>query len=73
MPLFGKAQKTPAEVVKTLKDAILALDKGDKKADKVSLVNLRFIGHIVQNVNYFNFSLARQVDLMQSDLINLSF
>ncbi|XP_014671574.1 PREDICTED: protein Mo25-like [Priapulus caudatus] len=36
MPLFGKAQKTPAEVVKALRDAILALDKGDKKADKAS-------------------------------------
>lgn len=36
MPLFGKHSKNPAEVVKTLKDALNALDKVDKKAEKVS-------------------------------------
>lgn len=36
MPLFGKHNKNPAEVVKTLKDALNALDKVDRKAEKVS-------------------------------------
>lgn len=35
MPLFGKSQKSPTEVVKALKDALIALERGDKKSDKV--------------------------------------
>lgn len=35
MPLFGKSQKSPAEVVKALKEAMLSLEKGDKKVEKV--------------------------------------
>lgn len=35
MPLFGKSQKNPVEVVKQLKDAVVALEKGDKKLEKV--------------------------------------
>ncbi|KAJ8980312.1 hypothetical protein NQ317_005233 [Molorchus minor] len=34
MPLFGKSQKGPAEVVKALKEAVNSLEKGDKKAEK---------------------------------------
>ena len=34
MPLFGKSAKSPAEVVKSLKEAISALERGDKKAEK---------------------------------------
>lgn len=34
MPLFGKSQKTPAELVKALKEAVTALERGDKKAEK---------------------------------------
>lgn len=34
MPLFGKSQKSPAEVVKALKDAVNALEKGEKKGEK---------------------------------------
>ena len=34
MPLFGKSQKTPAELVKALKEAVNALERGDKKAEK---------------------------------------
>lgn len=34
MPLFGKSAKSPAEVVKSLKEAINALERGDKKAEK---------------------------------------
>lgn len=43
MPLFGKSQKSPAEVVKALKEAVTSLEKGDKKLEKVreQLWNLR--------------------------------
>lgn len=34
MPLFGKSQKSPAEVVKALKEAVNALERGDKKVEK---------------------------------------
>jgi calcium binding protein 39 len=34
MPLFGKSQKSPAEVVKALKEAVNALERGDKKFEK---------------------------------------
>lgn len=37
MPLFGGKSKNPAEIVKALKESILALEKGDaKKSEKVS-------------------------------------
>jgi hypothetical protein len=36
MPLFGKSQKSPAEVVKALKEAVNALERGDRKAEKAS-------------------------------------
>lgn len=35
MPLFGKSQKSPSEIVKQLKDAVSALERGDKKLEKV--------------------------------------
>lgn len=38
MPLFGKSQKSPAEVVKALKEAVASLEKGDKKLEKVILI-----------------------------------
>jgi len=34
MPLFGKSQKTPVELVKSLKEAINALEAGDRKVEK---------------------------------------
>lgn len=34
MPLFGKSQKSPSEIVKQLKEAVNCLEKGDKKAEK---------------------------------------
>lgn len=37
MPLFGKSQKNPVEVVKQIKEAVVALEKGDKKLEKVSV------------------------------------
>ena len=35
MPLFGKSHKTPADIVKTLKENMAILVKQDKKTDKV--------------------------------------
>lgn len=40
MPLFGKSQKNPVEVVKQIKEAVVALEKGDKKLEKVSIHNI---------------------------------
>lgn len=37
MPLFGKSQKSPAEVVKALKEAVNALERGEKKLEKVGI------------------------------------
>ncbi|CAG2116170.1 unnamed protein product [Medioppia subpectinata] len=34
MPLFGKSSKSPYELIKSLSEALTALEKGDKKADK---------------------------------------
>ncbi|KAH7642796.1 calcium binding protein Mo25 [Dermatophagoides farinae] len=34
MPLFGKSTKSPFELIKSLQEALLALEKGDKKAEK---------------------------------------
>lgn len=34
MPLFGKSQKTPVEVIKTLKESLNIIERGDKKSDK---------------------------------------
>ena len=39
MPLFGKSSKSPSDVVRNLKDALLTLEKGGqdaKKQEKVS-------------------------------------
>ncbi|OTF73119.1 Mo25-like protein [Euroglyphus maynei] len=34
MPLFGKSTKSPFELIKSLQEALLALEKGDRKAEK---------------------------------------
>lgn len=46
MPLFGKSQKNPVEVVKQIKEAVVALEKGDKKLEKVR-IQLNITVHIV--------------------------
>ena len=35
MPLWGKSQKSPTDVVRAIRDGLTALEKGDKKTDKV--------------------------------------
>jgi calcium binding protein 39 len=34
LPLFGKSHKSPPDIVKNLKDALLLIEKGDKKSEK---------------------------------------
>ncbi|KAF7491399.1 Protein Mo25 [Sarcoptes scabiei] len=34
MPLFGKSTKSPYELIKSVQEALLALEKGDKKTEK---------------------------------------
>jgi len=36
MPLFGKSHKSPTEIIRNLRDALLAIEKGEKKSDKVA-------------------------------------
>ena len=36
MPLWGKSQKNPVDVVKAIKEGLVALERGDKKSEKVS-------------------------------------
>lgn len=38
MPLFGKSHKSPADIVRTLKENLAILVKQDKKTDKVENV-----------------------------------
>jgi len=37
MPLFGKSQKNPVEVVKQIKEAVVALENYNLKLEKVSI------------------------------------
>ncbi|CAG2249462.1 protein Mo25-like [Mytilus galloprovincialis] len=49
MPLFGKSQKSPQDVVKSLKEALLAVSKGstgEKKADKATEDISKNLAHI---------------------------
>lgn len=34
MPLFGKSQKNPAELVRALRESVVSLEAGDRKAEK---------------------------------------
>lgn len=43
MPLFGKSHKSPADIVKALKDNLSILVKQDKKTEKVNLSFLSFV------------------------------
>ena len=40
MPLFGKSSKSPSDVVRNLKDALITLEKGGQDAKKQEKVNL---------------------------------
>lgn len=48
MPLFGKSQKSPQELVKALKEAVNSLERGDKKAEKAQEdVSKNLVSHLL--------------------------
>ena len=56
MPLFGKSSKSPSDVVRNLKDALLTLEKGGqdaKKQEKVSSWSY-IMQYQIQKKNIFN-------------------
>ena len=60
MPLFGKSSKSPSDVVRNLKDALLTLEKGGqdaKKQEKVWHLRPNFEIVIVWNVSMKSFVL----------------
>lgn len=67
MPLFGKSQKGPAEVVKALKDAVNALEKGDKKAEKAQEdVSKNLV--LIKNMLYGTSEAEPQTDIIVAQL-----
>jgi len=67
MPLFGKSQKSPCELVKQLKDAINALEKGDKKAEKAQEDISKNLVQ-VKNMLYGTSDIEPQTDIVISQL-----
>lgn len=59
MPLFGKSQKSPAELVRSLKDAVTALERGDKKAEKAQEDVSK---NLVRNILMFELLLITNFD-----------
>lgn len=67
MPLFGKSQKSPAEVVKALKEAVSALERGDKKAEKAQEdVSKNLL--LMKNMLYGTSDAEPQTDIMVAQL-----
>ncbi|XP_065207785.1 protein Mo25 [Planococcus citri] len=63
MPLFGKSQKSPTEVVRALKDALIALERGDKKSDKAQEdVSKNLL--LIKNMLYGNSECEPQTDIV---------
>nr|CAG4651874.1 EOG090X07E2 [Triops cancriformis] len=67
MPLFGKSQKSPAEVVKALKEAVLSLEKGDKKLEKAQEdVSKNLL--LIKNMLYGTSDTEPQTDIVVAQL-----
>nr|SVE75165.1 EOG090X07E2 [Daphnia dolichocephala] len=67
MPLFGKSQKSPAEVVKALKEAMISLEKGDKKVEKVQEdVSKNLL--LIKNMLYGTSDSEPQTDIVVAQL-----
>ncbi|CAG2053206.1 unnamed protein product [Timema podura] len=67
MPLFGKSQKSPAEVVKALKEAVNALERGDKKAEKAQEdVSKNLV--LIKNMLYGTSDAEPQTDIIVAQL-----
>lgn len=64
MPLFGKSTKSPAELVKALKEAVNSLERGDKKAEKAqedvskNLVSILKMQRLFSSSNHSFFLLS---------------
>ncbi|XP_020300772.1 protein Mo25 [Pseudomyrmex gracilis] len=67
MPLFGKSQKSPAEVVKALKEAVNALERGDKKVEKAQEDVSKNLVHI-KNMLYGTAETEPQADIVVAQL-----
>jgi len=67
MPLFGKSQKSPADLVRALKEAVLALERGDKKAEKAQEdVSKNLV--LVKNMLYGTSDQEPQADIVLAHL-----
>jgi len=67
MPLFGKSQKSPAEVVKALKEAVTSLEKGDKKLEKAQEdVSKNLV--LIKNMLYGTSDSEPQTDIVVAQL-----
>lgn len=67
MPLFGKSAKSPAEVVKSLREAVNALERGDKKAEKAQEdVSKNLV--LIKNMLYGTSDAEPQADIIVAQL-----
>ena len=46
MPLWGKSQKNPVDVVKAIREGLVALERGDKKSEKVRHLRVISAGRV---------------------------
>jgi calcium binding protein 39 len=67
MPLFGKSQKSPTDIVKALKEAVNSLEKGDKKAEKAQEdVSKNLV--LIKNMLYGTSDAEPQTDIIVAQL-----
>lgn len=85
MPLFGKSPKSPAEIVKQLKEAVNSLEKGDRKAEKaqedisknlvsavIHFIGDRFVSHLsTHSFGNFCWQFFSLPDAIQAGLENI--
>lgn len=67
MPLFGKSQKSPADVVKALRDALQSLERGDKKAEKAQEDTAKNL-QAIKNMLYGTADAEPQTDIIVAQL-----
>ncbi|XP_050070487.1 protein Mo25-like [Anopheles maculipalpis] len=67
MPLFGLFQRTPQELVKTLKEAVNALERGDKKPEKAQEEVSKHLV-LVKNMLYGTSDAEPQSEIVLSQL-----
>nr|CAG4640909.1 EOG090X07E2 [Eulimnadia texana] len=67
MPLFGKSQKSPTEVVKALKEAVTSLERGDKKLEKAQEDVSKNLA-LIKNMLYGTADSEPQTDIVVAQL-----